>query len=395
MTLALSRRMGLLKSSDTRNLLKLTEQGNIISFAGGLPAPEIFPVQKLQLIMIQTLSDHGTQALQYSPTEGYDPLRQAIAKRYNEKYSTALTSDNILITNGAQQGLDLTGKLFLDEGDTVVCESPTYHAAIHAFLSYLPQIKEAPTDFEGIEAKALEEIMHTQKVKFVYTIPDFQNPTGKTWSERRRREILNLSERFHVPIIEDTPYCEIRFEGEDIKSMLSLDKTGMVISLGTFSKILCPGLRIGWIAADEEIIKKFTLIKQNADLHTSIMNQICIYKYMKAYGLDEDIQRTRVLYKKRRDVMIECVKKHFPEGTCSTLPEGGLFLWVTVPQVFNTRELLTESLKIGVAYVPGDVFFPNNPPANTMRLNFSNTPSDGIEEGIKRLGKLLKLKSNG
>lgn len=389
-----ARRMENIKASEIRELLKLTDKPEMISFAGGLPAPELFPVERLKVITVRVLESSGMEALQYATTEGFMPLRCKISKRMNRRYGTTLTERNILITSGSQQGLDFSGKIFLNEGDVVLCESPTYLGAINAFNAYRPNMLEVPTDNEGMLLDQLEQILNTIKnIKLIYTIPDFQNPSGRSWSVERRRKFMKLLEGRNIPVLEDAPYSELRFEGEMPPVLKSFDTEGKVIYLGTFSKVFCPGMRIGWVAADEKILEKYILVKQGADLHSAGITQRIISIYMDMYELDEDIEKIRLVYKSRRDAMCSALLSELSSGTRFTYPEGGLFTWVELEDDIDTKELLEECLKSNVAFVPGTSFFPNGGGTNAMRLNFSNMPEDRIAEGIRVLGQIIRRRS--
>lgn len=391
MEFRLSERMNYLRASEIRELLKLTEEPDIISFAGGLPAPELFPIEEMKVISHKVLNDEGKAALQYGPTEGYAPLRKIIAEQRMKAVGVNATYENILITNGSQQGLDFTGRVFLDKDDIVICESPSYLGAINAFKAYMPKFVEIPMDDNGMIIEELEKALKKHpNAKFIYTIPDFQNPTGKTLSFERRVKMLELAEKYNIPIIEDNPYGELRFEGDMIPSIKSLDKKGLVIYLGTFSKTFCPGLRLGWICADKEILNKYIIVKQGADLQSSSISQREAAAFMQVYNLDEHINKIKEVYRRRRDLMIDMIKKEFPQNIKYTYPKGGLFTWVTLPEGVDAAELLKIALKDKVAFVPGGSFFPNGGHPNHFRLNFSNMPEDKIIEGIKRLGKVLK-----
>lgn len=386
-----AKRMESLKVSAIREILKITANPEIISFAGGLPAPELFPIEEMKEVALAVLNEAGSEALQYSMTEGFMPIRKQIASRMNRKLSTDLTYENIQIISGSQQGLDLSGKLFIDEGDVILCESPTYLAAISAFKAYGPQFIEVPTDDNGMIISELEKIIaKTEMIKLIYVIPDFQNPTGRTWSLERRQQFMELINRYEIPVIEDNPYGELRFEGEQLPALKTLDSKGLVIFFSTFSKIFCPGLRVGWIAADKKYLEKYTLIKQGTDLHTSSINQQEISKFMDLYDLDENIEKIKAVYKRRRDVMVQTIKAEFPPEVNYTYPEGGLFLWVELPSHIKAEKLLLTCLTHKVAFVPGDSFFPNGGVENTLRLNYSNMPEERIIEGIKRLAKAIK-----
>lgn len=386
-----AKRMESLTVSAIREILKVTANPEIISFAGGLPAPELFPIEEMKHVALEVLTEGGTEALQYSMTEGFMPLRQQIAHRMNSKLSTDLTYENIQIISGSQQGLDLSGKLFIDEGDVILCESPTYLAAISAFKAYGPKFIEVPTDDHGMIISELEKIMATtEKIKLIYVIPDFQNPTGRTWSLERRQQFMELVNRYEIPVIEDNPYGELRFEGEQLPVLKSMDSKGLVIFFSTFSKIFCPGLRVGWIAADKKFLEKYTLLKQGTDLHTSSISQREISKFIELYDLDQNVEKIKNVYKRRRDVMVEAMKAEFPPEVSYTYPEGGLFLWVELPPHIKAEKLLLTCLSHKVAFVPGDSFFPNGGVENTLRLNYSNMPEERIIEGIKRLAKVIR-----
>ena len=391
MAIKFAKRMEVLKASEIRELLKLTERPEVISFAGGLPAPELFPVEEMKEISKIVLDESGTQALQYSTTEGFPPLREQIANRMNSKNKTNVTKDDILITNGSQQGLDFAGKAFLDEGDIVLCESPSYLGAINAFKSYRPRFIEVPTDKNGMIMEELENILSTtENIKMIYVIPDFQNPTGRTWSLERRKKFMEIINKYEIPVVEDNPYGELRFEGESLPSLKSMDKKGLVIFLGTFSKIFCPGYRLGWTCASQEILSKFIFLKQGADLQASSISQREVSKFIDLYDLDKHVEKIKEVYERRRDLMLETMKSEFPEGIEYTHPEGGLFTWVELPSHLDSRVIMQDCLKNNVAYVPGGSFFPNGGKENCFRLNYSNMPDDRIVEGIKRLGEVLK-----
>lgn len=385
-----SKKMNYLKASEIRELLKLAEKPEIISFAGGLPAPELFPTEELIKVSEAVLKEEGRQALQYGPTDGYTPLREKIADRMNT-FGFSPKVEDILITSGSQQGLDFSARVFLDEGDIVVCESPSYLGAINAFKASMPEFVEIPTDNDGMDMEELENVLKTKEnVKMIYVIPDFQNPSGKTWSIERRKKLIELANKYDLPIIEDNPYGELRFEGEIPPSVKSFDTEGRVVFLGTFSKTFSPGMRIGWVIADNKILQKYNFIKQGSDLQSSTIVQRQMNKFLEMYDLDEHIEKIKDVYRKRRDIMIKAIKEHFPSNVTYTYPEGGLFTWVVLPENVNARDVMPKALENNVAFVPGGSFFPNGGNENTFRLNYSNMTEDKIEEGIKRLGKVLK-----
>lgn len=376
--------------SEIREILKVTEKPEIISFAGGLPAPELFPVEELKKVCEDVLSNSGKAALQYSSTEGYIPLRDAVCKRM-KSLGVNIGIENILITSGSQQALDLSGKVFIDEGDVIICESPTYLAAIKAFKTYMPTIKEVPMDEEGMIMEELEKVlMNNPNAKFIYTIPDFQNPTGRTMSLDRRKKLVEIANKFDLPIIEDNPYGEVRFVGEKLPPVKHFDTEGRVIYLSTFSKIFCPGFRIGWICVDEDLMNMYITFKQSTDLHTDIFVQMIAARYMQMFDIEKHIDKIKDTYRCRCELMIKCIKEQFPEGIKYTSPEGGLFIWVELPSNIKAKELFNKAIENNVAFVPGDSFFPKGDCKNTFRLNYSNMPEDKIIEGIKRLGTVLK-----
>lgn len=391
MAVKYAKRMDLFKKSELGEILKLIEEADIISFAGGLPASELFPVEEMKKVSVKVLDENGEEALQYSGSQGYLPLRNHIAKRMNEKGKTNVKAEDILVTSGSQQALDFAGNVFLDEGDIVLCESPSYLGALNAFKGYKPEIMEVPTDKEGMITEELEKMLkENAKVKFIYVIPDFQNPTGITWSLDRRKKFMEVVNKYEIPVIEDNPYGELRYEGEFLPALKSFDTKGLVIYLGTFSKIFCPGYRLGWTCASKDILQKFITCKENSDLQTSTIGQRELSKYIDDYDLDEHVEKIKSTYKKRRDLMLDCMEKEFPEGVSFTHPHGGLFTWVKLPEKLNAQDLMKKCLENKVAYVPGGFFFPEGNKENYFRLNYSSSKEEKIVEGIKRLGDVLK-----
>ncbi len=389
MTLKYADRMERVKVSEIREILKFIKPG-IVSFAGGLPAPELFPVEELKKITTKVLEESGSKALQYTPSEGYFPLREKIVKRM-KKLGVDTSAENILIVNGSQQGLDFSGKIFLNPNDVVICESPSYLGAINAFKTYQCDFIEVPTDNNGMKVDELEKILkNIPKAKMIYVIPDFQNPTGKTWSVNRRKSLLDVADKFNLPIIEDNPYGELRFEGEYVPPIKSFDTEGRVIFLGTFSKILCPGFRIGWVCADKEVLDNYILIKQAADLQCNPLTQRQISVFLDEYDLDNHIEKIKQVYKKRRDVMITIIKEEFPQEVKYSYPEGGLFTWIELPEHINARVLLEKTHEQKVAFVPGGSFYPNGGHENYIRLNFSNMSEDKIVRGMRVISKILR-----
>ncbi|WP_442601593.1 aminotransferase-like domain-containing protein [Paenibacillus sp. KN14-4R] len=386
-----AKRMEQLKGSDIRAILKMTEQSGMISFAGGMPAPELFPTQEIQEASSQVLSQFGKEALQYTITEGYGPLRAHITNRMATKFAKSCTVDDILITTGAQQGIELSGKLFLDEGDVVLCENPSFLGAFQALRVYEPTFMEVETDDQGMILEDLVRILETtDRVKMIYVIPDFQNPTGRSWSLERRQAFMRVVSQYDIVVIEDNPYGELKYEGEMLPSLASMDMKGQVVFLGSFSKIFCPGFRIGWLYAAPALMEKYVMAKQAADTHSSTYCQRVLHTYMELYDLDENVKRIKDVYRARRNLMFELMSLEFPKEAKFTLPGGGLFIWVELPLEVNTRELLEKSLERGIAFVPGGSFYPNGGRENALRLNFSNMSEDKIREGIPRLAAILK-----
>lgn len=386
-----------MRGSDIREILKVTAQPDIISLAGGLPAPELFPVDEYRRAFEWVLETQGAQALQYGPTEGYLPLREMLAERLSTRFNIRCGAADILITNGSQQALDLIAKLFLNPGDRVALENPSYLGAIQAFSQYQPEYTVIPMDEDGMRVDALERILADdcsgrapRTIKFIYALPNFQNPTGRTLSLERRKRLVELSNRFGVPIVEDDPYGELRYEGEHLPSLKSFDTQGGVIYLGTFSKILAPGFRLGWVVAHPEALEHLVHAKQPADLHTSTASQMATYQVAKDGFVDRHVERIRAFYKERRDVMLRAIEEHFPEEATYTRPQGGLFVWAELPRQVNTRELLLAAVKEQVAFVPGQGFHPDGSGEHTLRLNFSNVPPDALREGVRRLGRAIQ-----
>ncbi|MGE3269664.1 MAG: PLP-dependent aminotransferase family protein [Chloroflexota bacterium] len=378
-----------MKASDIRELLKLTARPEIISLAGGLPAPELFPVDEYRRAFEWVLESNGTAALQYGPSEGFKPLRELLAARMTSMGIPA-EADEVLITNGSQQGLDLVGKIFLNPGDAVCLENPSYMGAIQAFDSYQAEYVIVPMDDDGMKAEELDGILRRHPAKFIYALPNFQNPSGRWMSTERRKILVETAQKHGIPIIEDDPYGELRFEGEARPSLRSMWPEG-VIYLGTFSKILAPGFRLGWMVIPQLAYDEIIFGKQPADLHSSTATQMATYEVCRQEGfLDKHIEKIREVYRERRDVMVRALEEHFPEGCTWTKAQGGLFVWAEVPPSIDTRELLAEALEENVAFVPGQSFHADRSGHNTMRLNFSNVTSERIEEGIARLGRAIK-----
>jgi 2-aminoadipate transaminase len=390
-----------MKASAIRELLKVTEQPDMISFGGGFPASEVFPVEEFKRACNYVLEHNGASALQYGGTDGYVPLREMIA-RHSNQIGINVDVDNILITSGSQQALDLLGKIFINRGDRILVESPTYLGALQAWNAYGAEYITVPTDDQGMRTDMLEEALRIGP-KFIYVLPNFQNPTGTTLPVERRQQLIELADRYGVPIIEDDPYGQLRFEGEDLPAVELLDSrmreqngtyTGNVIYLSTFSKILAPGLRLAWVIAPKEVMRKLSLAKQGTDLHTSTFNQIVTHEVGQHGFIDQHVKLIQKVYCERRNAMLDALEEHMPEEISWTHPQGGLFLWLTLPEQFNATEMLPEAIEEKVAYVPGEFFHPDGSGKNTMRLNFSFCCPERINEGIYRLGKAFKKKLN-
>lgn len=393
-----------MKSSAIRELLKFAERPDVISFAGGMPAPEVFPIEQFKEACIKVLDENGPASLQYGSTDGYLPLREMIA-RHTGRYGINVTADNILITSGSQQALDLIGMIFINPGDRILVESPTYVGAIQAWRAYGAEFIPVPFDEHGMRTDELEARLRAGP-KFIYVLPNFQNPTGVTLSYERRLKLIELADRYGVPIVEDDPYGQLRYEGEHLPAISVLDSqtrtqndsyVGNVIYLSTFSKTLAPGIRLAWVIAPPEIITKLMLAKQGADLHTSTFNQMVAHEVAKGGFLNEHVKHIREVYKERRDVMIETLAEHMPPGVIWTKPEGGLFLWATAPKCVDCQDLFEDAVKEKVAFVPGFSFYAEGGGYNSMRLNFSNADPEHINEGIARLARVMKthIKQNG
>lgn len=383
-----------MKASAIREASKLAQNLEVISLAGGRPDPETFPANDIKEIVQNILTKDSARALQYSSTEGLSELRKCILD-YLVKDGVKGDLDNIIISSGSQQGLDLVGKVFLNPGDVAIVELPSYSSALDAFRSYGGELVGIPIDEEGMRMDLLEEKLTQlkskgEKVKFIYTISNFQNPAGVTMSLSRRKKIIEIAHSFNIFIIEDNPYEELRFEGDPLPSIYSLDNIGFVISLGTFSKIICPSLRIAWILGNKEILRKIVILKQATDLCASILNQLMVYEYIKLGKLEKNIKSNVEIYKKKKDTMLNALKKYFPPEVTWTKPRGGFFVFVTLPEYINADEMFKEAIEENVAYVIGSAFFVNGKGQNTMRLSFSQSSMENIEEGIKRLGKVIK-----
>jgi len=390
----LAERMGRLRASAIREILKTTQMPDVISFAGGLPAAELFPLTDFARALADVLENEGHHALQYSVTEGYPALREWICAYLESSSGVRSTPDQVLVVSGSQQGLDLMGKALLDPGDTVVIENPAYLGAIQAFDAYQAEYLNVATDDEGMRPQDLIRVLRgaTRKPKFIYIVPNFANPTGVTLSLERRRAILSIAEEFGVPIFEDDPYGRLRYSGEPLPSIAALARGPNFVYMSTVSKIIAPGMRVAWLVVpDRELYEKLVPAKQAADLHTSTLTQRAVYAYAKRPGVVEShIARMVPVYRSRRDAMLAALEKYMPPGTSWTRPDGGLFLWVRTPAHYDTGAMLPEAFERKVAFVPGAPFWVNVDVRTTMRLNFSNANEMAIDEGIKRLAGVMR-----
>ena len=380
-----------LQSSDIADLLALTDKPEVISFAGGLPAPELFPIEEMKKVDIAIYEKEGRKAVQYGTTEGYVPLREEICRRMKNKFFVDCEPKDVVVTTGSQQALFILSQILVDMDETVCMESPSYMGAIMAFDPVRPKYIEVPTDDKGIVPEQLDKILASDdSIRMIYVIPEFQNPTGITWPVERRKQFMDVINKYDVTVLEDDPYGEIRYDIDKLPSLKSMDTQGKVVFLGSFSKIFMPGLRLGWIVANPQIVDKFIKYKQAVDLGTSTFGQRQAAYFCQMFDMEKHIKDICALYGKRRTLMYDSMKKYFPEGVTFTYPQGGLFTWVTLPEQLDAKEMMPKCLAKNVAYVPGSIFYPNGGHGNHFRLNYSNMPEDRIVEGIKRLGDVLK-----
>ncbi len=385
---SLAKRTERIGSSIIRELLKVSQYPDVISFGGGWPAPEFFPKREIEEACEYLIPRKGELMLQYGLSEGITELKEFLSKKMC-KYGVPAESENILLTCGSQQALDLIGKVFINEGDKILVSEPTYLGALQAWKLYGPEFATCKMDDNGVLIEDVEKALEKGPVKFMYMLPNFHNPTGVTILLERRKKLVELADKYDTFIVEDDPYGELRYEGKDITPLIVLSKE-RVIYLSTFSKTLAPGLRLGWMVAPKLTLSKIVQAKQGADLHTGtfiqyIANDICQRGILKAH-----VEKLRKLYRERRDVMLDSLEKYFPKEAKWTHPHGGLFLWVTLPEGMDIEKIFGKAKERKVAFVPGFAFYPYEGGNNSMRLNFSNTPPEKTREGIKRLGELLK-----
>lgn len=389
MEIRFSERAKTLQASAIRN--KLFDDPEIITFAAGKPEESLFPVNEIIPLTIGVLQNEGNIALQYSDTEGFEEIREIIASQRMKQAGVSVTADNIALTSGSQQGIELSAKIFVNEGDVIICENPSYLGAFNAFQIYKPNYVGISMDEDGMIIEELENVLNNHKnAKMIYTIPDFQNPTGRSMSIERRAQLAKLGLKYKIPIIEDSPYGDLIYEGTMKPAIKSFDQGGWVVTLGTFSKTLCPGLRIGWVCASDEILQKYVFAKQCSDLQCGSFDQKVAIAFMNKYDLNNHIEKIKNVYRERRDVMLECIKEYFPKGIKHTSPSGGFFIWLELKKDIDANELLIEAAqKAKVAFVPGGFFFAEEGHNNYIRLSYSFVGKDKIKEGMKRLGDLL------
>ena len=380
-----SERAQQLQSSFIREILKITQRPEIISFAGGLPSPATFPVEVMKSAYDKVLSQNGKVALQYGPTDGYGPLREWIANSLSTEGSRILP-EQILMTSGSQQALDLLGKVLIDEGSRVLVETPSYLGALQAFSVYRPEFKSVDTDEHGLVPASIDAV--AKGARLLYSLPNFQNPTGRSLSVERRVELVETCARHGLPLIEDDPYGSLSYKGAPMPKMVAMNPDG-VIYMGSFSKVLTPGIRLGYVCAPLPLVRRLELAKQAADLHTAQLTQMVVHEVVKDGFLDQHIPTIRKLYGDQCQVMLDAMAEHFPAGVTWTKPEGGMFIWVTLPKHIDAMKLLDQSLAARVAFVPGAPFYANEPETNTLRLSFVTVPPERIREGIAILGKLI------
>lgn len=383
-----SRRAQKLESSAIREILKVTMRPEIISFAGGLPSPETFPVDYMRAAYEKVLSKQGKVSLQYGPSDGYAPLREWVASTLSTN-GTHIVPEQVLMVSGSQQGLDLLGKVLIDEGSKVLVETPSYLGALQAFSVYGPQFESVPTDEGGLLPESLDAI--GKDARLLYALPNFQNPTGRTLSVERRHALVDACARLGVPLIEDDPYGALCYRGEPLPKLLNMNPQG-VIHMGSFSKVLTPGIRLGYVVAPVPLVRKLEQAKQATDLHTAQLTQMVVYEAVKDGFLNQHIPTIRKLYADQCQVMLSALEEYFPAGTRWTRPEGGMFIWVTLPEHIDSMKLLEEAIEQLVAFVPGAPFYANAPQKNTLRLSFVTVPPEKIREGVAKLGKLIKAK---
>jgi len=387
--LRLARRMSRMSANAVREILKVAEQPDVLSFAGGLPAPELFPIEAIAEAHAEVLAQHGRAALQYSVTEGFGPLREWVVARLARR-GVRITVDEVLITSGSQQGIDLAARILLDPGDVVALESPSYLAALQTFAGCEASFLSIPSDDDGMQVEVLERLPKSSLPKMIYVVAEFHNPKGTTLSRERRERLVRFAQAHRIPVLEDDPYGELRFRGAAPPPLAALDGGQVVLHLGTFSKTLAPGLRLGWLVGPRELVRAATIAKQASDLHTATFAQRAVANLLGRFDYDAHMTTIRRVYGERCDAMLGALARHFPQGTKWTRPDGGLFVWTQLPRGLSAEDIFAAAIAEKVAFVPGSVFFASEPQHDFMRLNYSNRPADLIEDGIARLGRVVR-----
>lgn len=378
------------ENKELMDIMAFADAPDMIKFSGGFPSPETYPIDDIKQTMIEILEKDAKEALSYSSAIGYPELRRQIAERMKKNFDLSMQEEQVLLISGSQQGLDLSGLLFINKGDVILFETPSYLGALNALKTYEAELVSVPTDENGMEIEALKEALHKygDQVKLIYVNPDYQNPTGRSWSQERRREFMDTVKDYDIAVIEDAAYAELSFDDEKPKPLIGYDYKGQVIYLGTFSKTFCPGLRVGWICATKELIDQYVVLKTSVDLSAASILQRQVSHYLKNKDLDGHIRSITALYRERRDVMLEVIRTEFPKEITYKVPRGGLFIWIELPENKDARELLKRAIEKKVSFVPGGAFYPGSAKNNEMRINFSNMPNWQIVEGMTILGKL-------
>lgn len=384
-------RMSRIKASGIRAVQKrIAGKNDIISFAAGLPDPALYPLEDLKAACDKMFKENGTAAFSYGLTKGYGPLIDLLTERMNKREGVQCTKDNICILSGSQQGLGMSALMFIDEGDVVITENPSYLGAINAFRPYGAEFAGVDTDDDGIVIEDLERVLKDNpKAKLIYVIPNFQNPTGKAWTLQRRKQFMEVVSKYDVVVVEDNPYGDLRFKGEQLPHLKALDEKGQVIYLGSFSKILSPGIRVAWACASPEVASMIEELKETNDLQSPELTQMLVTYYMKNFDLEAHIKEIQAVYKERCELMVEMIKMYFPKEIKFTDPEGGMFLWLELPEGLDSDKILDDAVANGLAYIPGESFFSHEGVKNTVRMNFTMVHDEQIREGIKKLGEVF------
>lgn len=385
-------RMDYLQDKALLNAMELTETDDMLSFSAGFPSPETYPVEDIKEAFIQVLDREGKEALSYCSTGGYRKLREIIATRMRLKFRLDYSIDEVIITSGSQQALDMSSMLFINRRDVVLFETPSYLGAVNALRAYEAELVALPTDREGLVMGSLKKALNQygDRVKMIYVIPDFQNPTGRSWSKERRKEFIEFISSYDIPVIEDAAYSELSFEDKMEAPLSYYDKKGQVVYVGTFSKTFCPGLRVAWLCAREDLMEKYLILKNAADLSSSTIVQRQMAYYLQHNDLDAHIRQITSIYKERRDCMMEIIDREFPEDVRYVIPRGGLFIWLELPENKDSRELLRSAMQEKIAFIPGGSFYPSGVKNNELRLNFSNMSLEEIKKGMTLLGRLTR-----